>query len=146
MLNELLNGALMATPGYIQGRQQAIKDNWTDLNQLNQVQAGQLNNLFNASTFDDRWNMSRDQRLASTRNLQNLLNQGVLNDIDTGLGVATRAATAPYAAPIAGLNAQNGVFEALNVIPNAQFAQALRWNRILEALSNIQNITPGVVQ
>lgn len=41
-------------PGYIDGRERAIQANWNDLNQFNQVQAGQMNNAFAADTFSDR--------------------------------------------------------------------------------------------
>lgn len=38
---------------YIRGRQQAIQDNWNDLNQYNKVEAGQLANGMTMATFDD---------------------------------------------------------------------------------------------
>lgn len=41
-------------PGYIEGQRQAVKDNWYDLNQYNQVQAGQIQNAFDEATFSDR--------------------------------------------------------------------------------------------
>lgn len=39
---------------YINGRRQAVADNWQDLSNYNQVAAGQLNNAFNMATFDPR--------------------------------------------------------------------------------------------
>ena len=39
---------------YINGRRQAVADNWQDLSNYNQVLAGQLNNAFNMATFDPR--------------------------------------------------------------------------------------------
>lgn len=47
-------------PGYIQGREQAISSNWNDMNQYNQVQAGQLTNAFHELTFPLDYNRSID--------------------------------------------------------------------------------------
>ena len=47
-------------PGYMKGEQQAIADNWNDLNQYNKVQAGQLQNMFDENAMQDRLNMMRD--------------------------------------------------------------------------------------
>lgn len=44
-------------PGYIEGQRQAVKDNWYDLNQYNQVQAGQIQNAFDEATFADKVRM-----------------------------------------------------------------------------------------
>lgn len=44
-------------PGYIEGQRQAVKDNWYDLNQYNQVQAGQIQNAFDEATFSDKVRM-----------------------------------------------------------------------------------------
>lgn len=41
-----------ALPGYIEGRQKAVEDNWNDLNQYNKVQAGQLQNAWTEATWD----------------------------------------------------------------------------------------------
>ena len=41
-------------PGYIEGQRQAVKDNWYDLNQYNQVQQGQIQNAFDEATFSDK--------------------------------------------------------------------------------------------
>lgn len=49
-------------PGYLEGQRQAVEDNWNDLNQYNQVQEGQLENLFNEQTMDERLQMMRDAR------------------------------------------------------------------------------------
>lgn len=38
-------------PGYVEGQRQAYQDNWTDLNQYNQVQQGQIGNAFLESVF-----------------------------------------------------------------------------------------------
>ena len=39
-------------PGYVQGRQQAIQDNWQDLQNYNTGFHGQLQNAFDQSTFE----------------------------------------------------------------------------------------------
>lgn len=40
--------------GYLRGRQAAIDDNWTDLNQFNQVLGGQMQNAFDQQVMADR--------------------------------------------------------------------------------------------
>lgn len=56
-----LLGALSRTlPGYMQGERQAVQDNWADLNQYNQVQAGQLNNMWTEATWQPRLDMMYD--------------------------------------------------------------------------------------
>lgn len=44
--------------GYLRGRQAAIADNWTDLNQFNQVLGGQMQNAFNQQVMADRARIS----------------------------------------------------------------------------------------
>ena len=46
-----LASAARLIPGYMDGRRQAIADNWTDLMNYNQVQKGQISNLFDIATF-----------------------------------------------------------------------------------------------
>lgn len=41
-------------PGYVEGQRQAVRDNWYDLNQYNQVQQGQIQNAFDEATFADK--------------------------------------------------------------------------------------------
>ena len=43
-----------ALPGFVEGERQAVADNWRDLNQYNQVQAGQLENAWTEATWDPR--------------------------------------------------------------------------------------------
>lgn len=43
-----------ALPGYVEGHRAAVKDNWNDLNQYNQVQAGQFDNAWTEATWEDR--------------------------------------------------------------------------------------------
>lgn len=64
-------------PGYIEGREQAIKSNWNDLNQYNQVQAGQIQNAFNELTFPQAFNMYMDRAgISRASMLQTLMNLG----------------------------------------------------------------------
>ena len=58
-------------PRYMEGQRQAVADNWNDLTQYNQVQEGQLNNLFNMQTFDDRLAMMEDAMYRSGYQRQN---------------------------------------------------------------------------
>ena len=61
-------------PGYTEGRQDAIEDNWNDMNQFNQVLAGQTENAFNLETFDERARMMRD---AAERSYYGALNDAM---------------------------------------------------------------------
>ena len=61
-------------PGYTEGRQEAIEDNWNDMNQFNQVLAGQTENAFNLETFDERARMMRD---AAERSYYGALNDAM---------------------------------------------------------------------
>lgn len=58
-------------PGYMQGEQQAIKDNWYDLNQYNQVQAGQIQNAWDEATFNPRLTMVQHAVDMSDMGVQN---------------------------------------------------------------------------
>lgn len=83
MLNFL--GALSSLlPGYIQGRRQAIQDNWQDLQNYNNIQAGQQANAFTEATWQPRLDMFYDNaRLNNLRLLQG------------GMGTALMAAGFP---------------------------------------------------
>ena len=69
-------------PGYIQGQRMANQDNWQDLMNWNNVQAGQQSNLFTEATWLPRvgiaWN-----------NLQNSDLQTAANTWNTGLQYAS---------------------------------------------------------
>lgn len=52
-------------PGYVEGRRQAIQDNWSDLSNYNQVRSGQLGNLFTEATWDDRLRQMNDATVNS---------------------------------------------------------------------------------
>lgn len=49
----LMAGLGRMAPGYMNGYRQAITDNWQDLQNYNNVQAGQIGNAFNERVFDD---------------------------------------------------------------------------------------------
>lgn len=46
---------------YIEGRERAINRNWQDMSNYNNMQQGQLNNLFNLATFSPRVNREYEQ-------------------------------------------------------------------------------------
>lgn len=43
-----------ALPGFVEGDRQANADNWSDLTNFNNVQAGQLKNAYEEATFEPR--------------------------------------------------------------------------------------------
>lgn len=49
-------------PGYVEGRRQAIQDNWQDMSNYNQMYHGQLQNAYDTATWEpqmeDRWRQS----------------------------------------------------------------------------------------
>ena len=53
---------------YIQGRRNAIQDNWTDLKDYNEVLKGQLSNAYDMETFDSKVRQSRNNALVSNMN------------------------------------------------------------------------------
>ena len=53
---------------YINGRRQAVADNWQDLSNYNQVLAGQLNNAFNMATFDPRVRIAESEAQLGEQN------------------------------------------------------------------------------
>lgn len=76
MLNFL--GAISSLlPGYVQGRRQAIADNWQDLQNYNNIQQGQLANAFTEATWQPRLDM-----FADNANLNNLRLRRGLDEYD----------------------------------------------------------------
>lgn len=62
-------------PGYIQGRRQAIADNWQDLQNYNNIQMGQLANAFTEATWQPRMDMMGDAaRNSALRTINNGMN------------------------------------------------------------------------
>lgn len=115
MLNELLGGVLQLTPGYMEGRQQAIKDNWQDLNNYNQVQAGQMANAFTEATFPYRW---QDVVNNTQKNYYSTLVAGRANArdfADTAQAMTIKTAQAPEVATTAEQQAVNASDAARNI-------------------------------
>lgn len=57
-------------PGYIQGQRLANQDNWQDLMNYNNVQRGQLSNLFTEATWQPRMNMFYENALRNNLQMQ----------------------------------------------------------------------------
>ena len=62
-------------PGYVEGRRQAIQDNWQDMSNYNQIYHGQLQNAYDTATWEpqmeDRWRQSGMLDLAAKQALGN---------------------------------------------------------------------------
>lgn len=56
----LLGAVSRVLPGYMEGERQAVRDNWQDLMNYNQVQQGQLGNLFLEGTLPQRFQQFED--------------------------------------------------------------------------------------
>ena len=109
MLNELLGGVLQLTPGYMEGRQQAIKDNWQDLSNYNQVRAGQMNNALFQATMPYKIQQSLDQTVSGhnqTEMSNNALNRDNRNTSDF---FRIAAARDQYLDPLAAQQAYNAL-------------------------------------
>lgn len=109
----LLGAVAGLLPGYMEGERQAVKDNWQDLTNYNQVQQGQLGNLFLEGTMPQRFQMFNAQAYR-----QGL---GAINDT-----LATLAQY--YGAPGQMLNgAANSIYAPENAMLNAALQnQALK--------------------
>lgn len=66
-------------PGYIQGRRQAIQDNWQDQQNFNNILGGQLNNMWNMATWGPRLDMYHD---AANRSWLQLLNDRMTTNVN----------------------------------------------------------------
>lgn len=80
----LFSALARVLPGYVEGQRQAIQDNWQDLKNYNDIQAGQFNNAFAAATWDPR--------------LANVWNQAAVNAMNTelsGMNLAQAQAAHP---------------------------------------------------
>lgn len=75
----LLGAVSRVLPGYMEGERQAVRDNWQDLTNYNQVQQGQLGNLFLEGTMPQRFQMFNDATasggLRRMSDMLSLLNQ-----------------------------------------------------------------------
>ena len=104
-------------PGYMQGERQAVQDNWTDLNQYNKVQAGQLQNMFDENVMPDRMNMAKDAAI-----IQNFQRHAA------GLDLGYKAAQTPLA------YAQIGYQTA-----NFPLLQQMKWNMMQQQYGMAMN-------
>lgn len=81
-LGGFFGGIGRVLPGYTTGYRSAISDNWNDLNQYNQVQAGQIRNAFEEATFNPRlsmaWDAATNYQAGMHNNLMNLALQRAL--------------------------------------------------------------------
>lgn len=72
----LLGALSRVLPGYMEGNRQAVQDNWRDLNQYNQVQAGQQANAWTEAVWQPRLDMMYDSawnsKINATGNLMDL--------------------------------------------------------------------------
>lgn len=71
-------------PGYMEGERAAIQDNWNDLNQYNQVQAGQIKNAWNEAAFQPNLTM-----------LQHAVDQSQMNTLGLGMDFLEKSARFP---------------------------------------------------
>lgn len=120
-----LLGALSSVlPNYVQGQRMANQDNWNDLKNYNNVQAGQYANAFNAATWQPRLNMFHNQATNSMFNTwANMLN------------TAAHTAWFPY-------NVMQGQMFSANAWPLAQVQVggiASAWNNPLFAQAMMGN-------
>lgn len=74
----LLGAVSRVLPGYMEGERQAVRDNWQDLTNYNQVQQGQLGNLFLEGTMPQRFQLFNDQAFRSSlQSTSDLINLGI---------------------------------------------------------------------
>lgn len=91
-------------PNYVQGERQAIQDNWQDLQNYNQVQAGQIQNAFDEQVFGDRVDMMGFSRDNSANNAYNLWMQTMMQQAmfpGALQGAANTGMILPYTMPAA---------------------------------------------
>lgn len=75
-----LGGLMSLMPGYLDGQRQANKDNWDDLKNFNNVQAGQIKNAFDEVTFEPRVGM---EELGFENGKLNLWDHSLRSAVDT---------------------------------------------------------------
>lgn len=99
----LLGAVSRVLPGYMEGERQAVRDNWQDLQNYNNVQMGQLGNLFLEGTMPQRFQMFNDQANRSGMTVLNdLYNLGIQRAWAPARMYEGMAASmyAPYTAPL----------------------------------------------
>lgn len=132
MLNELLGGILQLTPGYMQGRQQAIKDNWQDLSNYNQVRAGQMNNALYQATMPYKIQQTADQTMIGHNQAEMSNNALHRDDLNTDAFDITQGEVLSQLGNITAQNVENIKQQAKETMRN----NALRNQLILWMLQN----------
>lgn len=112
----LLGAVSRVLPGYMEGERQAVRDNWQDLQNYNNVQMGQLGNLFLEGTMPQRFQMFNDQAYRSSL-------QSIVDSINTAIqfygapgqmyGAATQSRNAPVLEPLSSQAQYNAYMTAL---------------------------------
>lgn len=74
-----LGGLASLLPNYIQGQRMANQDNWQDLMNYNNVQAGQMSNAFTEATWQPRLNMAWNSGMDSNYRTMNNAMQTATN-------------------------------------------------------------------
>lgn len=77
-------------PNYLEGQRTAVQDNWRDMQQYNQVQLGQLQNMFAERTLPWRINMAGDEAARSRM----LANVDMMSGLEYLAGAGGRIGTA----------------------------------------------------
>ena len=126
-------------PGYMQGYRMAIQDNWNDLNQYNQVQKGQLNNLYDEATFEPAVDMYNSNADMARLNLYNLGMQTQTNLAALPATLQQAATNGIYAAQVADLRNRANMQNYVNML-NGKFNIGMNQNGMLAAVMSI--LTP----
>lgn len=134
-----LGNLMNLVPGYYQGKQQAIKDNWQDLSNYNQVQKGQLGNLFEMATFYPKVQMVNDQEQLSGYNVQAGQRNNAAGWMQFPTIMTNLATQAMYAPELA----QNAVFNTLNKQYGSQMLFPYALGSTLQGLQNGGGILGG---
>ena len=129
LFGAIANGLGRMLPGYMNGYQMAIKDNWNDLNQYNQVQQGQLGNMWLESSFDPMYNQLLYNTAMTQLNAQNMKRQSDVNAVVQPGLLARAGILSSNAANVANAQQQNVLDDLLYQQANRH--QMFDWNRQL---------------
>lgn len=122
-----LGGLASLLPNYIQGQRMANQDNWQDLMNYNNVQAGQMSNAFTEATWQPRLNMAWNSAANSAFNVMN-----------NGMQTATNYAAWPWAL----MNAQAQSMYAPWTAPMIPQMQMAEWANSMKNQANIGGGNP----
>lgn len=112
-------------PGYQQGQQQAVSDNWSDLLKYNQAQAGQLQNAFDEFVMPFRRNIFQDQAVLSD-----------INKRQAGMALSQAAMLHP------GIMERN--IRRAQMMPTIEEQKTAAILRLLEGMDNTGGALPGI--